>query len=135
MVPNPAPGMSANNGNSSSAGGWEWGASYPKNIDTEVDVSGLIPVQTSDGAGVGSGNEQGARQGAGSHAQQQQQQQQPNADIAGVLKRNQACLQCRRRKLVSAQPFTRRARAYWHGSPPRDWAHTQSRPSRRESSN
>ena len=36
---------------------------------------------------------------------QSQQQQQPNFnDVAGVLRRNQACLNCRRRKLVSILP-------------------------------
>ena len=85
---------------------WQWGNSYPKDITSEVNpLNGLIPVQTSGNtdAGPSTGAVPVASRQTQGQAQVQGQGQVHNADIAGVLKRNQACLQCRRRKLVSTR--------------------------------
>jgi hypothetical protein len=65
--------------------------------------SGTIPVQTSDNYGPESGI---ASAGMPNKIASQAQGQGAGADVAGVLKRNQACLQCRRRKLVSTHVLT-----------------------------
>lgn len=70
--------------------GSEWRGIDPslRDIRGIVDLSGTIPIETESGTGK---------------QQQQVAPGAPNPDLAGVLRRNQACLQCRRRKLVCSR--------------------------------